>query len=88
MDAMEVSMRDPKAATSPTPGKPELAVTKPDEKRRRFLLSLGAGGAGAAAAGVAAAAATVKPVEAKPESKSSGYRETQHVRDYYRSAKF
>jgi hypothetical protein len=85
---MEVSMRDPRAATSPIPGKPEPAATKPDEKRRRFLLSLGVGGAGAAAAGMTAAAGTVAPVETKPESKSSGYRETQHVRDYYRSAKF
>jgi hypothetical protein len=82
-------MRGPKAATSPISGKPEPATAKPDEKRRRFLRTLGVGGAGAAVAGVTAAAGTVTPVETKPEeSKSSGYRETQHVRDYYRSAKF
>jgi hypothetical protein len=86
---MEVSMRDSKAATSPIPGKAEPAAIKPDEKRRRFLRTLGVGGAGAAVAGVTAAAGTVTPVETKSEqSKSSGYRETQHVRDYYRSAKF
>ena len=76
-------------ATSPISGQPEPATTKPDEKRRRFLRTLGVGGAGAAVAGVTAAAGTVTSVETKPEeSKSSGYRDTQHVRDYYRSAKF
>lgn len=56
--------------------------------RRRFLLTLGVGGAGAASvsAGVLpAAAATAAAVEIKKSV--DGYRETEHVRDYYRSAK-
>ena len=72
--------------TNPIAGKPGRA--RPDEKRRRFLLSLGAGGASAAAAGIAGAAGTVAPAQTEPQSKPAGYRETRHVRDYYRSAKF
>ena len=58
-------------------------------RRRGFLFSLGAGG-------IAAAAAVLKPVsEAVPEAALSppapepgaGYRETSHVRDYYRTTK-
>ena len=55
-----------------------------DLKRRRFLLALGAGGAGAAAvvtqplvAPVAELAPAAEPVP------GTGYRETEHVRDYY-----
>jgi hypothetical protein len=52
-----------------------------DAKRRRFLFALGAGSAGAAAAAVPVAQA----VEAvtQPQAESKGYRETDHVRDYY-----
>ena len=60
-----------------------------DLKRRRFLFTLGASGAGAAVAvagslpGMAAA-----QIENVPSTDAeSGYRETAHVRDYYRTAK-
>jgi hypothetical protein len=59
-----------------------------DLKRRRFLFTLGVGSAGAAAvvAGAMPVAAAAPP--AAPEADAeSGYRETGHVRDYYRSAK-
>ena len=58
-------------------------------KRRRFLLSLGAGGAGAAATALAAvpAVAAEVPAAAPATEAGTGYRETKHVRDYYRSAK-
>ena len=56
-------------------------------RRRGFLLSLGAGGA-------AAAAVALKPLsEASPDLPNTapeagqGYRDTQHVRDYYRTTK-
>ena len=54
-----------------------------DTKRRRFLMAFGAGAAGAASASALAAApaAIVESAEAKPASQ--GYRETEHVRNYY-----
>jgi hypothetical protein len=56
-----------------------------DLKRRRFLFALGAGGAAASAATLPAAA--LANASATPPDTGSGYRETQHVRDYYRTAK-
>ena len=60
-----------------------------DLKRRRFLFTLGAGGAGAAvaAAGTLPAAAAAQIATAPATDEESGYRETAHVRDYYRTAK-
>ena len=57
-----------------------------DVRRRRFLLNAGTGGA-------AAVAAVLKPVSAatpeltEPAPASQGYRDTEHVRDYYRTTK-
>jgi hypothetical protein len=66
----------------------DAATPSVNLKRRGFLLAVGAGGAGAAAAAAAtlpgvdiAAAATDAATE------PSGYRETEHVRDYYRTAR-
>ena len=73
------------------PDAPDLArgPNTTDLKRRRFLLTLGASGAG-----VAVAAANVLPSSAAvPETfigdtdNASAYRETAHVRDYYRTTK-
>lgn len=56
-----------------------------DFSRRRFLLALGAGSAGAAAA---AAPIAARAVEAAPETDAAqGYRETDHVRTYYATAR-
>src|SRR4051794_12434036 len=68
---------------------PVTTSSSPNLKRRRFLFTLGAGGAGAAAAAVAAVpgAAVIEATNVKPNDSGSGYRETQHVRDYYRTAK-
>jgi hypothetical protein len=54
-----------------------------DTTRRRFLLAFGAGAASAASASALAAAPAViaEPTAAKPAT--HGYRETEHVRDYY-----
>jgi hypothetical protein len=63
---------------------PAHAIPTTDLKRRRFLLALGAGSAGAAA--VATQSIATPLVEAPPAAapqESQGYRETQHIRDYY-----
>jgi hypothetical protein len=63
---------------------PTRAIDSPDVKRRRFLLALGAGGAGAAAVATNALARPVLPAQSADTAESSqGYRETDHVRNYY-----
>jgi len=54
--------------------------------RRRFLFALGATSAGAAAAPALAAVPEAGAPSANAEA-TSGYRETDHVRDYYDSAR-
>ena len=84
-------MRPSPRSQGPAVSVPASDTRAADLKRRRFLLSLGATGAGAAAVamtalpGAAAAAEAVAPAAA-PEH-DAGYRETPHVRAYYRSAK-
>ncbi len=82
-------MRSRTPAHPETARDPACAADQTNGKRRRFLLALGAGGAGAAAAAVAAAPAAIatpdKPAPAAADS--SGYRETEHVRDYYRTTR-
>ena len=65
------------------------ASPKTSLRRRGFLLSLGAGGAGAAAAVLKAlpTTAAVEPQTTSSNHPGSGYRESEHVRDYYRSAR-
>jgi hypothetical protein len=54
--------------------------------RRNFLLTVGAGGAATAAAIVATRASS--PVSSdKTKRASRGYHATEHVNDYYRTAK-
>jgi len=68
---------DPVRANAPSTAAPALS-------RRRFLVALSAGGAGAVAAAAAPAlAASADPAAAQAEGASSGYQETEHVRDYY-----
>jgi hypothetical protein len=75
-----------RSAASPvaTPASPST-----DLKRRRFLFSLSASGATAAAAAMTltpATAAALQPATASATD-ASAYRETTHVRDYYRTTK-
>ncbi len=62
-------------------------MTKTKKSRRDFLKAAGVTGG---AAGVAAIALTSKSVKAAvPETgKSTGYRETEHVKKYYETARF
>lgn len=80
-------MAQPQAPHERTPSSGTSAG--PDVKRRRFLLSLGAGTASAAATAAIAgsAAATAAPATPEATPAHNGYRETKHVRDYYRSAR-
>lgn len=63
------------------------AASSADLKRRRFLLSLGASGACAAAAAMTALPAAAQTPDAERADQDAGYRETEHVRDYYRTAR-
>ena len=64
---------------------PQSTESSTDVKRRRFLFALGAGSAGAAAAAIPVANAVDAATTQNDESK--GYRETEHVRDYYASTR-
>ena len=58
---------------------------KPNQSRRQLLKNIGlsvAAGAVVAGASTAVQAQVTQPEEKKNE-KTTGYRETQHVRDYY-----
>ena len=69
-----------------TPALPTPSASDP--RRRRFLFALGASGVGAAAAVAAPlASAAGASVGADPQANGSGYRETEHVLDYYDSAR-
>jgi hypothetical protein len=67
-----------------------MSQQKPESlKRRGFLLAAGIGSAGAVAAvAVGLGKETPAPVAAlKAEEKTSGYVETRHVSNYYRTAR-
>jgi nitrous oxide reductase len=62
-------------------------TTKPVSSRRKFLATLGVGGAAAATVAITRQGAepAVESATATPQGK--GYQLTEHVRNYYRSAK-
>jgi hypothetical protein len=84
---LEVSMRARLRSPRPAAVVSDAATSSPDTQRRRFLLTLGVGGAGAAAASVAALPAVAGIDPAGDSDSDARYRETTHVRDYYRTAK-
>ena len=55
-------------------------------RRRGFLLTVGTGGAATVAVAFRPLAPAPTALPAAPEA-SQGYRDTQHVRDYYRTTK-
>ena len=60
-----------------------------DFRRRKFLVSAGVGGAGAVAAAAGGTLLSASPAE-KPVTTpgaSGGYQATEHVRNYYRTAR-
>jgi hypothetical protein len=60
---------------------------KPTLSRRNFLLSVGAGGAATAAALVATNAPKDAPSASADKRATSGYKVSEHVSNYYRTAK-
>jgi hypothetical protein len=79
-------------ATPVASSSPSQASHSPQSSRRRFLFALGATGAGAvavaAASPSAAALASVAPANVPVDDRASrGYQETEHVRDYYATAR-
>jgi hypothetical protein len=70
------------------PSRPESAPRAPVSKRRGFLLALGAGGIGAAAIAARPLKGNAPAAARDPDAASGdGYRVTDHVRRYYRTAK-
>ncbi|HZS68978.1 MAG TPA: twin-arginine translocation signal domain-containing protein [Burkholderiales bacterium] len=55
--------------------------------RRNFLLTLGAGGAATAAAVVASKSSSPKPAASSDKRATRGYQSSEHVTNYYRTAK-
>jgi hypothetical protein len=64
-----------------------MANPTPRRSRRNFIRTLGAGSAAAAAAVVAVRPATESPPAQDAERAAAGYRESAHIRNYYRTAK-
>jgi hypothetical protein len=60
-------------------------TTKPFSSRRKFLATLGVGGAAAAVAITRQGGEPERAATATPQGK--GYQLTEHVRNYYRTAK-
>jgi hypothetical protein len=55
--------------------------------RRNFLLTVGAGGAATAAAIVAGTASAPSPAKPAGKRDTRGYQASEHVNNYYRTAK-
>jgi hypothetical protein len=64
-----------------------MSRKKPILSRRNFLLTVGAGGAASAAAIVARTPGGTSREKSKDERATQGYQVTEHVNNYYRTAK-
>ena len=71
----------------PAPAPSASSQAPSPSSRRRFLFALGAGSAGAATVAVAQPLAGALPQEVPAQPASQGYQETDHVRDYYATAR-
>jgi hypothetical protein len=82
------SKEEPAMVQHPRAGHPALPAAAPVPRLRGLLLALGACSAGAAGAAAAPVVeACVAQATAPTPPASSGYRETEHVRDYYDSTR-
>jgi len=80
-------MRNPTSSKQPVAAVLTEDSNATNLSRRRFLFTLGAGGAGAAVAASGAGGAAAQVVADAPTGDAAAYRVTEHVRDYYRSAR-
>lgn len=64
-----------------------MKTTKPGLSRRNFILAVSAGTAASAAAIVARKESDGAPSSGKGKESATGYQLTEHVRNYYRTAK-
>lgn len=62
-------------------------TTKPSSSRRKFLATLGVGGAAAAAVAITHKGAEPERAAEVASPQGKGYQVTEHVRNYYRTAK-
>lgn len=62
-------------------------MSKSRVSRRNFLTAMGVGTAAAAAAVVSKTGSDAKPAPTAGKEQSKGYQLTEHVRNYYRTAK-
>jgi hypothetical protein len=62
-----------------------MTDSKTKASRRKFLLAIGAGGAATVAAIAAKTTPENEKSETKEERQSSGYRLSEHIRNYYRT---
>ena len=66
-----------------------MKKTEPENIRRRSFLKGTAAAGAALGAGVVTTETLAEATEDQPEKvEKQGYRETNHIRDYYRSARF
>jgi hypothetical protein len=86
---LEVGMRTRTQGDCPATPIPASASQSTNNQRRRVLLAFGAGSAGAVAAAVGTLpdAAAVRAAATTQTEMDDGYRDTAHIRDYYRTAK-
>ena len=62
-------------------------TTKPVSSRRKFLATLGIGGAAAATVAITRQGAEPERAAEATAPQGKGYQVTEHVRNYYRTAK-
>ncbi len=62
-------------------------TNKPSSSRRKFLTTLGVGGAAAAAVALTQHRGQPEQATDKTAPQGKGYQLTEHVRNYYRTAK-
>ena len=64
-----------------------MSIPQSKLSRRKFLLALGTGSAAATAALVARHTQDVQPEKQEKVADSKGYHLTEHIQNYYRTAK-